>query len=905
MRLTPLRVALAVAAVGLLVGPASAQFGFTPRAKIVSHSIGFRPAGGGDRDPGTAVAGVCKVGLWAPVGVAVEFQDVRGYTGGILLEVTTIDCDELKTVTRTPIIDASPYEAGTDEFYLDRGKTVQRERTEITHTAYVRLPSESAEVRLRLVEEGDPDKALSDTEVIQRTGVRAASKYVILSLGAGVPGLGFRRPDQGLGGDTSAYLRDGRVELARIDTVEEMPDQWFGYEAADLVVLGTGRPDKEFVAKLLNSDNERYARKRRALVEWVRRGGKLVLSVGDRAAEVAASADFTAVLPVAVSPAAREKSVWVGGFKEADQFAAGGFRLAYPERQYTADDRNAVGAVFSGAPGQPLLGKTRPPDLFPLAALKPNARKTPFATLVTQSKEDGGGRTSGPPLVVQAPLGLGKVTVVGFDLDRSPFIDEPNKAARATFWEALVAAAGDDLAARTHQAPAGPPANQWGGGGGQVKSTPLTTREAEDGASAALRASVDFYDEVPVISFGWVALFILGYTLIIGPIEYVLLKKLLGRLELTWITFPIIVLTVSGAAYLTAYAVKGKDLRMNKIDVVDIDLRTDPARPRVYGRTWFTIFSPRIDSYTIGVEPKENWATQRDEKGYTPVTTVDWFGPPKQTGASGGGSRGYRYEIDPRGDNSPQANGLSGVPIQVWSTKAFVANWSGVADPNNPPAVSTLTRGVAGSADITGTGDVRFNLALKEVEQAYAVYRGDVYELPDKSFTPDIPLRFRSGDKTAFKKLTESPFKNDPRFQYQESDSDEDDGGPFGGGRNRGRAQPKANTAAAAKDPLELGGLLFHQTATRVSGPQNATLRPLDQSWRVSKENQDEVILVFKLKRQKGPAEEMMSDPDSPSPTRVWLHGLPGRDPKQRVDGIVQQDTYVRMYLPVKPPGGK
>lgn len=898
MRLTPLRAALAVAAVGLLVGPASAQFGFTPRAKIVSYSIGFQPAGGRERD-GSTPKGVCKVGLWAPVQVSVEFLDVRGYRGGILLEVTTIDCDELKTVTRTPIIDPSPYEAGTDEFYLDRGKTVRRERTEVTHTAYVRLPSDAAEVRLRLVEEGDPDKALSDTEPINPTGVRAASKYVILSLGAGVPGLSFRRPDLGQAGDNTPYLRDGRVELAKIDSVEEMPDQWFGYEAADLVVLGTGRPDRDFVTKLFNSDNEQYARKRRALVEWVRRGGKLVLSVGDRAAEVGASADFASILPVAVSPAGREESLVVGGFKDQ-----GAFILRYPERVLSTDTRRASVAVL-GWLGANTVPDKLPPDRFPVAALKPNARKTPFATLVSHWKEDkSGGKTPAQPLVVQAPLGLGRVTLVGFDLDRSPFIDERTKADRTAFWEALVAAAGDDQAARPQAVERSqPPPNQWGGGG-QVKSTPLTTREAEDGASAALRASVDYYDEVPVISFGWVALFILGYTLLIGPIEYILLKKLLGRLELTWITFPVIVLTVSGAAYLTAYAVKGKDLRMNKIDVVDVDLRTDPARPRVYGRTWFTIFSPRIDSYTIGVEPKENWAKQQDGE-YLPVTTVDWFGPPKLSGVGGaGGSRGYRYEIDPRGDLSPQANGLTGVPIQVWSTKAFVANWSGVADPANPPAVSTLTRGVGG-ADLSGTGDVRFNLSLKEVEQAFAVYRGEVYELPDKSYTPDIPLRFRSGGAGAFKKLTESPFKNDTRFQYQDSDyGDEDAGGPFGG-RNRTRTQPKVNAAAAAKDPLDLGGLLFHQHATRVGGLQNATLRGLDQSWRLSKDNQDELILVFKLKRQKGPAEEMMSDPNSPSPTRVWLHGLPGRDPRQTVDGIVQQDTYVRMYLPVKPPGAK
>ena len=39
-------------------------------------------------------------------------------------------------------------------------------------------------------------------------------------------------------------------------------------------------------------------------------------------------------------------------------------------------------------------------------------------------------------------------------------------------------------------------------------------------------------------------------------------------MELTWITFPTIVVTVSLLAYYAAYVVKGTDLRVNKIDVV-------------------------------------------------------------------------------------------------------------------------------------------------------------------------------------------------------------------------------------------------------------------------------------------------------------------------------------------------
>ena len=54
-----------------------------------------------------------------------------------------------------------------------------------------------------------------------------------------------------------------------------MPDRWFGYEAADVVVLTTG--SQTFINSL-NDDSA--APQRKALAEWVRRGGKLIVSVG-------------------------------------------------------------------------------------------------------------------------------------------------------------------------------------------------------------------------------------------------------------------------------------------------------------------------------------------------------------------------------------------------------------------------------------------------------------------------------------------------------------------------------------------------------------------------------------------------------------------------------------------------
>src|SRR5262249_17289715 len=176
--------------------------------------------------------------------------------------------------------------------------------------------------------------------------------------------------------------------------------------------------------------------------------------------------------------------------------------------------------------------------------------------------------------------------------------------------------------------------------------------------ASQLQGRLDKFQDVSVISFGWVALFILVYIIIVGPLDYFFLKKVVKRLELTWITFPAVVIIISAVAYFAAYYLKGKDLRINKGDVADVDLHGGSA----YGSTWFTLFSPRIQNYTIGVEPGTGWgAEEKDPKRYSPF--VSWMGRPDE---GWGGGRGGSQGLFRRAYNyAPESSGLVGVPIQV------------------------------------------------------------------------------------------------------------------------------------------------------------------------------------------------------------------------------------------------
>ena len=169
--------------------------------------------------------------------------------------------------------------------------------------------------------------------------------------------------------------------------------------------------------------------------------------------------------------------------------------------------------------------------------------------------------------------------------------------------------------------------------------------------------------------FWLVAGLIVGYILLIGPADYFFLRKVVGRMEWTWLTFPLVVALVCVAAYVLAYRLKGDQLRVNQIDLVDVDA----ASGRMRGATWLNVFSPRMESFDFTVEPRgADGRAMPDAR----VLTA-WLGLP---GSGLGGmnphangpmlwNEQFRYATD--------LDALYGVPIQVWSTKSLTARWSG------------------------------------------------------------------------------------------------------------------------------------------------------------------------------------------------------------------------------------
>ncbi len=391
-----------------------------------------------------------------------------------------------------------------------------------------------------------------------------------------------------------------------------MPARWYGYDAARAIVVDTG--DRETMASL-------DALRGQGLVDWVARGGHLVVAVG---------ANWQAVRD------------------------------------------SVLGPILPGLPsGQERVPSLEALDIF-AGSNKPITPPGTPAVMVTKLEEieQRGGMvlssvTSNLPLVVRGPHGFGRVTLIAIDVDQNPFAVWPD---RSLFWLRAL----DLRRPRVDQLGAG---TQFGGGGQFYQS-------GVSDLSSQLRVALEQFRGVKLIPFGWVAFFIFLYILLIGPGDYFFLKKVLKRMELTWITFPTIVVTVSLVAYYAAYMLKGNDLLVNKVDVVDIDQAAGLAR----GNTWISLFSPQNRDYTIRTIPTSlDHDPPRQATPRTPAThprvpagtevVTTWFSVAEnQFGAMGSSSRrfsfvGSGYAYQPTGG----VELLENVRIPIWSTKCITS----------------------------------------------------------------------------------------------------------------------------------------------------------------------------------------------------------------------------------------
>jgi hypothetical protein len=89
-------------------------------------------------------------------------------------------------------------------------------------------------------------------------------------------------------------------------------------------------------------------------------------------------------------------------------------------------------------------------------------------------------------------------------------------------------------------------------------------------------------------------LFLIGYILIIGPINYLVLRRL-NRLEWAWLTVPAGVLVFASGLYVVGFGLRGGQSQVNQVAIV----QGSEGQPRGFATAFVGLFSPRRASYTL------------------------------------------------------------------------------------------------------------------------------------------------------------------------------------------------------------------------------------------------------------------------------------------------------------------
>lgn len=377
------------------------------------------------------------------------------------------------------------------------------------------------------------------------------------------------------------------------------------------------------IVVLSTSDFERFAsislEQVTALERWVRLGGRLIFCVGSRGEDVLS-----------------DESPW-------RVFAPGSFSRVLTARSLSSLETYVASSQALDAVATP-GGRT----MLTMTLLEDVRGKVP----VFQRATDGI-----RPVVVRAPTGLGQVVFAAVDLDQPPF----------SIWEGRRRLVEKLLS------------------GDEQQNERLASRRSAgqlmhlgyDDLVGQLRSALDQFSGVRLVAFSWVAGLILAYILLIGPADYFLLKDVIRRMQWTWVSLPIVALLFSGLAIAMHRRYKTPEVKLNQIDLVDVDAEAGLVR----GTTWTHVYSPRTAVYDVRVTSA--WLDDADPVGQGCL--LSWQGLP------GTGLGGLERKSTPL-FNTPlfktpytvkqqaSASSLVATPIQVDGTKTLVSRWWTQAD---------------------------------------------------------------------------------------------------------------------------------------------------------------------------------------------------------------------------------
>ena len=221
-------------------------------------------------------------------------------------------------------------------------------------------------------------------------------------------------------------------------------------------------------------------------------------------------------------------------------------------------------------------------DLVRFAETDPLRVPGPF--VLAMAKANGGRMLAGKeglPLIVERSVNKGTVDFVALDLSAAPF---EGWSGTQAFWSVLISPGA--------AYPDGMPPD----------ASPRQMR------SNSFYGALSNIPSLDLPSIKWLSILLGLYILLVGPVNYLILRRS-GRMHLAWVTIPAITAVFTGGAFGVGYSMRGSDLILNKIALVEMQ-KEGPALVTSY----VGLFSPRQQSYEIEVQASS--LLSRVQSGY-------------------------------------------------------------------------------------------------------------------------------------------------------------------------------------------------------------------------------------------------------------------------------------------------
>ncbi len=255
------------------------------------------------------------------------------------------------------------------------------------------------------------------------------------------------------------------------------------------------------------------------------------------------------------------------------------------------------------------------------------------------------------PLIVRSPYGFGTVTLLGLSLSEEPVKSWPSlpRAMRKLLWDAKQPT--------------------------RSQSKSANNRLAYSGISefaTQMHTALQTFRPVHRLST-WAIIGLMAiYLLVIGPLDYFLVNRLLKRPRLTWLTFPAWVAIAAVIGVSLSRSHNGDKLLTSQLNILDYDAATETTR----SRSWASLYSPETRRYQVTLEPEGTFQSFSTATSGAPQARMSFFGIP-ETVFGGMYREGGQSLSPPIYRFAPQAQRIENLPISIWGAKSIEAEWCG------------------------------------------------------------------------------------------------------------------------------------------------------------------------------------------------------------------------------------